>query len=129
MTGDQDTTPDFMHDVQYFEDSFGGIMKFPVSVENATTNNRFVAIKEHLYSELNDEAVILSIKNGKYYGLNEVGRSIWNAIKDPAKLEEIQAKITLEYEVDEETCNREVSSFLQKMFGEGLIEILDAKAI
>jgi Coenzyme PQQ synthesis protein D (PqqD) len=126
---DEDTTPDSMHDVQYVEDSLGGEMKLSTSIECAVTNNLFVAIKEHLYSDLNGEAVILSMKNGKYYGLNEVGRSIWNAIKDPTNFEEIHAKVMREYEVDEETCYREVSSFLQKMFDEGLIEVLDEKSV
>lgn len=118
-----------MHDVQYLEDSFGGKAKLLVPTENAATNRLFVAIKEHLYSDLNGDAVILSMKNGKYYGLNEVGRHIWNVIKSPANLKEIQAKILDEYEVDEETCYREVASFLQKMLGEGLIEVLDEKTI
>lgn len=103
-------------------------MKLPVRTEDTATNRHFVAIKEHLYSDLNGEAVILSMKNGKYYGLNEVGRRIWNVIKEPANLDEIQARILDEYEVDEETCYREVSSFLQKMLSEGLIEVLDEKA-
>ena len=102
-------------------------MKLLLSTENGFTKNLFVAIKEHLYSDLNGEAVILSMKNGKYYGLNEVGRSIWNVIKDPTNLEEIQARVMREYEVDEETCRLEVSSFLQKMFCEGLIEVVDEK--
>lgn len=104
-------------------------MKFSASTDDAITNILFVAIKEHLYSDLNGEAVILSMKSGKYYGLNEVGRRIWNAVKDPTNFEEIHAKVMREYEVDEETCHREVSSFLQKMFDEGLIEVLDEKNI
>ena len=125
----EDTILDLMHDVQYPDNSFGEEMKLPTSPEIAITDHRFVAIKEHLYSDLNGEAVILSMKNGKYYGLNQVGKSIWNAIKDPTNLEEIQSCVMLEYEVDEDTCHREVLSFLQKMFGEGLIEVLDEKTV
>ncbi len=125
----QDTTPDFMHDIQYVEDSLGGETKPSLFTENGITSNFFVAIREHLYSDLNGEAVILSMKTGKYYGLNEVGRSIWNAIKYPTNLEEIHARVTREYDVDEKTCHREVSSFLQKMFAEGLIEVLDEKNV
>ncbi|NOT46205.1 MAG: lasso peptide biosynthesis PqqD family chaperone [Acidobacteria bacterium] len=104
-------------------------MKFPSYAKNLTTSSLFVAIKEHLYSDLNGEAVILSTKNGKYYGLNQVGRSIWKAIKNPTNLEEIQTRVMDEYEVDNETCNREVSSFLKTMWSEGLIEVLDEKTV
>lgn len=117
-----------MHDVQYPDKFLGEEMTLPASA-TAFGNDRIVAIKEHLYSDLNGEAVILSMKNGKYYGLNEVGRTIWNALKTPSYLMDIQACVMREYEVDENTCCREVLSFLRKMHQEGLIEILDEKAI
>jgi Coenzyme PQQ synthesis protein D (PqqD) len=87
--------------------------------------HRYTAIKQHLFSDLNNEAVILSIKSGKYYGLNAVGASIWKAIESPLTFAEIQARVMGEYEVAEGTCHREVSAFLQKMTNEGLIEVLD----
>jgi hypothetical protein len=116
-----------MYDAQYSDKYFGEEMKLPTSKPIAINDNRFVAIEEHLYSDLNGEAVILSMKSGKYYGLNGVGRTIWNAIRDPARLAEIQTCVMREYEVDESTCCREVESFLQKMLDEELIEILDEK--
>jgi len=52
---------------------------------------RYRAIKEHLLSELNDEAVILSLKNGKYYGLNSVGFTVWTNVLEAATLSEIES--------------------------------------
>jgi hypothetical protein len=95
---------------------------------NSTQNGsprHFVAIKEHLFSNLNDEAVILSLKNGKYYGLNGVGGSIWAAIQESRTLGEIESIIMSEYEVDPETCRREVKTFLETMLAEELIETVD----
>lgn len=85
------------------------------------------AIKDHLYSELKDEGVVLSLKNGKYYGLNEVGRSIWKTIQSPVTVAGIQTAIMDEYEIDETTCKKEVLTFLQQMAEEELVEIQDAK--
>ena len=101
-------------------------MEIFTAAGNGTTD-RFVSIKEHLYSDLNGEAVILSLKSGKYYGLNGVGKTIWNAIKEPTDLERIRARVMSEYDVDEETCRKEVLLFLQKMLGEELIEVRDGK--
>jgi hypothetical protein len=103
------------------------IMNVPDLHDNATSLRRFQAIKEHLFSELKDEAVILSLKNGKYYGLNAVGVSVWTAVQDLVTLAEIESAIMLEYEVDEETCRREVMSFLDKMVDEKLIETIDER--
>jgi hypothetical protein len=117
-----------MHNVQHPDNPLGEEMTQPTPAM-AIDNDLIVAIKEHLYSDLNGEAVILSMKNGKYYGLNEVGRTIWNAIKDPTYLSEIQARVMREYDVDENTCRHEVHSFVRKMHLEGLVEILDETAI
>lgn len=101
-----------------------------VLLSNGTcANYRFAPIKEHLYSDLNSEAVILSMKNGKYYGLNPVGVSIWKAIEVSATVGEIQTQLMLEYDVDEETCRQQIIVFLQKMIDEGLIEVLDEKTV
>ena len=92
---------------------------------NSVGVRRFQAITEHLFSMLSQEAVILSLKNGKYYGLNPVGVSIWNAIKEPATLAKIEMAITLEYEVDHDTCQKAVAEFLEKMIAEELIKTID----
>lgn len=91
----------------------------------AVSVRRFHSIKEHLFSQLNDEGVILSLKNGKYYGLNAVGVSVWTAVQNSTTLDEIESAIMLEYEVDRETCRREVTSFLDRMIAEELINIVD----
>ena len=95
--------------------------------ESKLTNQLFSADKEHLYSDMEGEAVILSLKNGKYYGVNSVGAYIWATLQNPISFQDIQAGLMREYSVDEETCRREVSAFLERMTEEGLIEILDAK--
>lgn len=91
------------------------------------TNNRFEAIKDHLYSEIKGEGVILSLINGKYYGVNPVGASIWQAIQSPATLQEIQTAVTKEYDVDQETCHQEMLTFLEQMVNEELVKVLNEK--
>lgn len=96
---------------------------------NKTMVVRYQAIKEHLCCELNGEAVILSLKNGKYYGLNPVASRIWELIQTPLSPIEIQNAILIEYDVESELCNQAVSTFLKQMEAEGLIEITDEKVI
>lgn len=97
--------------------------------EQKLTGSRFVAIKDHLYTDLKEEGVILSLKNGKYYGVNGVGACIWTAIQTPVTFEEIQSAVMQEYDVDQKVCYEEVLSFLQKMEEEELVEVLDEKAV
>ena len=95
--------------------------------EYAMTTRRLRAIEGHLFSEMKGEGVILSLKNGKYYGVNTVGASIWKAIQNSTTFQEIQSSVMQEYDVDDITCRKEVLSFLEKMVKEELIEILDEK--
>ncbi len=90
-------------------------------------NRQYKAVSEHLSCDLNGEAVILNIKNGKYYGINEVGSVIWGAIQNPVNFEDIKSLVLQEYEVDEATCGKEVKDFLEKMAKEDLVEVLDEK--
>ena len=94
-------------------------------IDPSTSVRRYRAIKEHLFSELSEEAVILSLKNGKYYGLNSVAVVVWRNVQDAATLDEIEAAVMTEYDVDEETCRNEVVSFLETMLNEELIETID----
>lgn len=107
--------------------TYGASNGMTTALHTDVTSNgpRYKAIKEHLFSDLGDEAVILSLKNGKYYGLNSVGVTVWTNVLESATLSEIEAAVMNEYEVDEETCRRAVSLFLEEMLEEELIEAVD----
>ena len=91
--------------------------------------SRYKAISEHLCCDLNGEAVILNLKNGKYYGLNGVGSRIWDLVQTPISSSEIESVILLEYDVALELCQRQVSEFLKQMLSEELIEIVNETGI
>lgn len=92
---------------------------------DTSTKILYQAVSEHLHCELNGEAVILSLKNGKYYGLNQIGANIWELLQKPISLSRLEKKILADYDVDARKCSREVASFLTLMQEEGLIEIIN----
>ncbi len=90
---------------------------------------RYQAVKEHLYSTLNGEAVVLNLQNGKYYGFNDVGISIWTVLQNGATVEEIRSALMSEYDIDDATCAREVETFLNSMKKENLVEVVYEKTV
>lgn len=96
------------------------------SSHNGVCEQKFKAIREHLISDLDSRAVILSLVNGKYYGLNSVGLAIWMLIQTPSTITEIETSLLQQYDVDRETCHQEVTTFLETMLGEALVEIDEA---
>jgi hypothetical protein len=72
---------------------------------------------------LGDESAILNLKNSEYYGVNPVGTTVWNLVKQPRTVAEIRDAIIEEYEVEEERCERDLFVLLEQMRSEGLIEV------
>jgi hypothetical protein len=88
-----------------------------------------VAAKDQVSCDLAGEAAILNIKSGVYYGLDPVGARIWNLIKEPREVLEIQNTITGEYDVEPERCARDLMALLEKLFAEGLIEVKNGSGV
>ncbi len=68
-------------------------------------------------------AVLLDLKSGQYYGLNEVGTYIWSLIDAPRTVADIVAAMAEEFDVSREQLNLDVMNFLQQMEEQKLIEI------
>ncbi|MED4209315.1 lasso peptide biosynthesis PqqD family chaperone [Priestia megaterium] len=91
--------------------------------------NQFVSQGEgNIVSDMDGEKVMLSIHNGKYYNLGELGGEIWEKIKEPVSIQNLVDALVAEYDVELATCNEQVISFLTLLFDEGLIKVEDEKA-
>lgn len=84
-----------------------------------------VATPEQVSSDLAGESVILNLKTGMYFGLNEVGASVWNLLQEPCAVKDICTQILEEYEVEPEQCERDILALLTEMVESELIEIKD----
>ncbi len=82
-----------------------------------------VASKGQVSSDLGGEVAILDLDAGMYYGLDEVGARIWELIQEPRMVGDIRDTLVLEYDVEPERCERDLVDLLQKLAGEGLIEV------
>jgi Coenzyme PQQ synthesis protein D (PqqD) len=75
--------------------------------------------------ELDGEAAILNITNGEYYGLDDVGSSVWRIMSQPHTVAEIVCQITSEYEVDAARCAADLIGLISKLAAHGLVDISD----
>lgn len=89
----------------------------------ALLNANVVAIKDVLGCELQDEAIILDLKSGVYYGLDSMGTRLWELIQEPILIREVCDVILDEYDVDREECERDLCAFFREMAVNGLVEI------
>jgi hypothetical protein len=87
-----------------------------------------IAASEQVSCLLGDESAILNLKNTVYYGLNPVGARVWSLLQRPRRISELRDALLEEYEVDADSCERDLLELLQKMRAEGLIEIVKSAA-
>ncbi|WP_316569587.1 lasso peptide biosynthesis PqqD family chaperone [Neobacillus sp. YIM B06451] len=76
----------------------------------------------NITSDMGGEKVMLSITNGKYYNLGEIGGEIWGLIESPIQIRKIVDQLTDSYNVENSVCQEQVLVFLEQLFNEGLIE-------
>jgi hypothetical protein len=75
--------------------------------------------------DVDETIVMMSILQGKYYGLDEIGTRIWELIAEPRSIGAVCATLLQEFDVDEETCRRDVLDFVRELAGEKLVRVVD----
>lgn len=77
-----------------------------------------------LSSNIDEEAILLSIQNSKYYGMNPIATDIWSILSKPVTVKTIIARLKLKYEVDTGQCENDVINFLKILAHKDLVEII-----
>ena len=80
--------------------------------------------QQQIACDVADEAVLLSMQTGEYYGLNPVGASIWRLIQQPQTVAALVTALMEEYDgVTADECSVAVLSFLEEMIALELVEV------
>lgn len=74
-----------------------------------------------IFAEVDGEAVALNAARGLCYGLDSVGLRVLQLIDSPATLMEICARLVDEYDIDAETCQKDVGDLIDNLAAEGLV--------
>jgi len=70
-----------------------------------------------------NETVMLDIDRGMYFGVKDVGKAIWNELAQQTTRDKICRALMERYDVDDETCRREVGEFLAYLLEQELIDV------
>ncbi len=81
--------------------------------------------EELVSSDLDGETVMMSIENGQYYGLDEIGSRVWALIEEPRSVSELCDVLVEEYEVAREQCEQDVLAFLNELAEDNLVKVAD----
>jgi len=86
-----------------------------------TRESCVVVSDEQVSTSVGDEAVILGMRDGVYYGLDAVGARIWELLATPRRVSELVCTISDEFEVARERCERDVLDLLEELSRRALI--------
>jgi hypothetical protein len=88
------------------------------------TKKTIITKKEgFLSSEMDEGLAMMSIENSSYYGMDKIGRSIWETFDEPASIETICDKLCERFDVSAEACQKDVIDYMGKLQQAGLITI------
>jgi len=79
--------------------------------------------KEILYQDIEDELVILNIKEENYFGLDKVGTSLWNILLNSSSIKHAYDQMLEEYDVEPEILKNDLSNFINELEKNGLVRI------
>ncbi len=84
-----------------------------------------VASEEQVSCELEGAEVILNLADGKYYEMDAVAARIWKLLQTPQRFGDVRDVILDEYDVDRETCERDLQDLLRDLAQHDLVKYAD----
>jgi hypothetical protein len=76
-----------------------------------------------LFRELDGEAVLLEMRTGRYYGLNQVGTRMWQLLLQHGEVGPMRRALLDEYDVTGDRVGADLLGFVEVLASRGLIEI------
>ncbi len=87
-----------------------------------TKESYVIRNNEVFANEIDNEVVMMHIKTGKYYGLDDIGSRLWERMKEKIQVGELIGQLLEEYEVSEEECAKDVLEILVELQSNELIK-------
>ena len=87
------------------------------------TTTKLIKSPEILASEMDDELVMMSFENNAYYGLDSIGRAIWELLDSSMTPIALADCLIKEYDVTQEQCLNDILPFLETLLEKKLIVI------
>jgi len=92
--------------------------------------NQKVTFSETVFAqEVDGEMVLLDMESENYFGLDEVGTSIWQAMQENESLKEVLDVLLEQYEVEEEMLKNDLFAFLGKLEESGLVKVESTRRV
>lgn len=76
-----------------------------------------------LTAEVDGEIVMMSIEQGRYFGLDDIASDIWKRIEPPCSFAALVDSLAADYDADRATIERDVRALLEKMVEQDAVRL------
>ena len=90
---------------------------------NDLKNKSFKLIIKTAISKTDKNAILLNLNSGSYYELNDVAYLIVQNLNNSISFKEIKEIVTESFDIDEDTCEQDILSFLQNLIDRDFLEV------
>lgn len=77
------------------------------------------------FTQVDDEAVLLNLESGSYFGLNHVGTVLINAFQEGRSLDNAVQLISEQYQTDASLVLSDINALIEQLSQNNLIELRD----
>jgi hypothetical protein len=88
-----------------------------------TLRDSLVVDADVLFRQLDDEAVLLDLKSGTYFGLNDVGTRAWQLIVEHGALSRVLEIMLDEYEAERAVIENDLLELGRELVSRGLAAV------
>lgn len=89
-----------------------------------TVNATVARVDEIITAPLGEDLMMMSVAQGAYFGLDEVGATIWSHLAAPIVVADLCAALQAEFAVTAEQCQADVVAFLTALRDAGLVHVV-----
>lgn len=94
-------------------------------MEKFSLNTKIQTVVEVADAAIDDELVLMSTEQAKYYSINGVGSDIWQLIKTPITIKELFENIQSLYQIENINYKEQIIDFLTVLDNKKLITVID----
>lgn len=94
-----------------------------VEAPQTLSNARVHALPDQMSANLAGEVVVLDLSCGIYFGLGGVASRVWELLKQPRTVEDLEHAILEEYDVEPTRCREDLLALLTELEKSGLVEL------
>jgi Coenzyme PQQ synthesis protein D (PqqD) len=85
--------------------------------------SRVVVSKDQVACDMGEDTTIVTWRNDVYYGLDPVGKRVWQLLQEPTTLAQICDILKADYDVEPAQLESDIRELLEQLAEQGLVEI------